>query len=297
MQKTLCLFFYIFLVIGTETVVAQTSILTKYQDSLISISNDAQVAKDDEKRIERNSLFVKTLVSALKISFSYNFPFDSVRNMTVAHSPDKRFRIFSWYLAMSDGTFRFYGAIQLPTSNGKLNLIPLSDQTDNISNTDEILTSTRWLGARYYDIIQVSPTAKSTYYVLLGWKGKSKILSERIIEVLSFNNEVPIFGKPIFDGVKGSRGENRVIFSYSKFNSMLLKQDKTVNMIVFDHLAPIDPRKKDDLAFYASDSSFDAFKIINGRLKFIENVELLNPPDALDSMYNDPKSFKPPIIN
>lgn len=294
MRNISCIIFFLILTVGTKSLSAQSSVLPKYQDSLIKIANEIQSTKNDEHRIERNSLFVKTLVNALKIPFSYNFPFDSVRNITVAESPNKLFRIFTWYLSMSDGTFRFYGAIQLPTSNGQLTLIPLSDQTDNISDSDEILSSMRWFGARYYEIIPITTSSKSTYYVLLGWKGRSNELSERIIEILSFNKDVPIFGKSIFDGAKG---KNRIVFRYSKFNSMLLTKDKTLNMIVFDHLAPIDPNKKGNPAFYASDSSYDAYKIINGRLKFIENVELLNPPDASDVMYNDPKSFKPPIIN
>lgn len=297
MRKIGYLIFLSALIVGGNTANAQVSILTKYQDTLVTIAKNTQLANDDTKRIESNSAFVKTLVNALKIPFSYNFPFDSVKSVSVVQSPDKHFRIFSWFLTMSDGTFRYYGAIQLPTASGKLQLIPLSDQTDKIVDVNEMLSASRWLGARYYEILPVASPSKPTYFVLLGWKGRNNMLSERVIEILSFTNEIPVFGKPVFDGPKGTVAKNRVIFSYNKFNSMLLKYDKTVNMLVFDHLAPIDPSKKDDPTFYASDSSFDAYKFVNGRLKFMENVELLNPPDAADDLYNDPKSFKPLVIN
>ena len=76
---------------------------------------------------------------------------------------------------------------------------------------------------------------------------------------------------------------------------MTLTLDKSTNMIVFDHLAPFSPDMEGNFEFYASDLSFDAYKLINGRLKLIENVELKNDPNEMDELYADPndKSIKP----
>ncbi|MNH46500.1 hypothetical protein D3C79_1093030 [compost metagenome] len=41
--------------------------------------------------------------------------------------------------------------------------------------------------------------------------------------------------------------------------------------------------------FYASDLSFDAYKLVGGRLKLVENVELKNEPSTNDEYYIDPK--------
>lgn len=282
--------------LSLRNVNAQESVLTKYQDSLVRISNEVLQSKDDSKRVEANARFVKTLVNALKIPYSYNFSFSQVKNMSVTVAPDNHFRIFSWFLPLNDGTYRYYGSIQLSTVNGKLSLIPLSDRTDEIQNKQAELSAKEWYGARYYDILPVQ-NAQGNYYALMGWKGRNDKVTERVIEVLSFEDMMPVFGKNVFDGVKGRTQNNRIIFAYNKFNSMLLQFDKNVNLIVFDHLAPMDPAKKNDPQFYASDSSFDGYKIVNGRLKLMENVELLNPPNATDALYNDPKSFKPPVIN
>jgi hypothetical protein len=47
--------------------------------------------------------------------------------------------------------------------------------------------------------------------------------------------------------------------------------------------------------YYASDLSFDAYKILNGKLKLVENVELKNEPNVMDEFYTDPtdKNTKP----
>ena len=70
---------------------------------------------------------------------------------------------------------------------------------------------------------------------------------------------------------------------------MTLSLDRTVNMIVFDHLAPFSPEMQGNFEFYASDLSFDAYRIVGGRLKLVENVEMKNEPNAMDDFYIDPK--------
>jgi hypothetical protein len=69
---------------------------------------------------------------------------------------------------------------------------------------------------------------------------------------------------------------------------MTLTMDKTVNMLIFDHLAPFTPDMEGNFEYYASDLSFDGYKIVNGKLKLVENVELKNPPNMLDEFYTDP---------
>lgn len=44
--------------------------------------------------------------------------------------------------------------------------------------------------------------------------------------------------------------------------------------------------------YYASDLSFDAYKVTGGKLKLVENVELKNDPNEMDELYIDPKDKK-----
>ncbi|WP_316809902.1 hypothetical protein [Pedobacter heparinus] len=263
--------------------------LKNYQDSLVSITDSMYNATNDQDRFAANAQFIKTMVAALKTNASFNFPFDSLKKVTVLKSPDNALRLISWYVPTDEGSYRFFGTIQMATKDGKLSMFPLIDGTDKIQDVNGVTDNKNWYGARYYQIIPVK-FGQQPYYVLMGWKGHNAKTSKKVIEILSFDRTgQPVFGKGVFDGLKGSNPKNRVVFEYNKLNSMTLTMDKSVNMIVFDHLAPFTPDLEGNFEFYASDLSFDAYRIAGGRLKLVENVELKNEPNAMDDFYADPK--------
>lgn len=269
-----------------------TNKLDVFQDSLIKISNIIYKTQSDESKLTENGKFVKTLVEALKEPNSFNYSFDSLKTVSVIKSPDQVFRTLSWYVQLENGSYRYYGAIQM-NNKGGLKLFPLIDQTDNIGDSNIITSNQKWFGARYYEIIPVVSSGKLPYYVLLGWKGNTAETTKKVIEILSFNKDNANFGMPVFDG-KDFKGKNRVIFEYNKQNAMVLKTDKNAGLIVFDHLAPFDPEMVGRFQFYGSDGGTDAFKVIGGKLKFQENVILKNEANQSDALYADPsKNVKP----
>ncbi|RZK34330.1 MAG: hypothetical protein EOO90_30970, partial [Pedobacter sp.] len=213
--------------------------LNVFQDTLIKISNAANAEAFDNKKLELNGRFVKTLVEALKTPNSFAYPFDSLKNVSVIKSPDQAFRIISWYMQLENGTYRYYGTIQMNTNSGPLKLFPLIDQTENIKDPNMITDNQNWFGARYYEIVPVTSGNRLPYYVLLGWKGNNQTTTKKVIEILSFTKDKAAFGAPVFDG-KNLKDKNRFIFEYTKSNAMFLKTDKKAGMIVFDHLAPFD---------------------------------------------------------
>lgn len=273
------------------------SSLKTYQDSLKKMSEATYNASNDEEQVTANAQFIKTLVTALKTPSSFNFTFDSLQRISIMKSPDNTFRIFSWYLPLQDGTYRFFGTIQMATKDGKLKMFPLIDGTDTFKDADQITDNKTWYGARYYQIIPMVMNGRQPYYILLGWKGKNARSSKKVIEILSFDKtDQPVFGKAVIDGLKGQKTKNRVVFEYNKLNTMTLNLDKPAGMIVFDHLAPLSSEMEGNFEFYASDLSFDAYKLLGGRLKLIENVEMKNEPNANDEYFADPKDkqIKPP---
>lgn len=269
---------------------SNVSKLNTYQDSLQRISDATYSAENDEAQFSANAQFIKTLVAALKTHESFNYPFDSLNRISILKSPDHTFRIFSWQLPLEDGSYRFFGSIQIATKDGQLKMFPLIDGTDKITDVNQITDNKSWFGARYYQIIPVIAKGRAPYYVLLGWKGNNAKSSKKVIEILSFDKtNQPVFGKAVIDGLKGQATKNRVVFQYNKLNSMTLALDNTVNMIVFDHLAPMSPEMEGNFEFYASDLSFDAYKLVGGRLKLVEDVEMKNEPNNNDEYYADPK--------
>ncbi|SFA40198.1 hypothetical protein SAMN04488511_1023 [Pedobacter suwonensis] len=268
--------------------------LNVFQDSLIKISARVTAAQSDAQKLETNGSFVKTLVEALKMPHSFSYPFDSLKNVSVIQSPDQAFRILSWYVLLENGTYRYYGAVQMNTRSGPLKLYPLIDQTDNINDPNGVTNNQKWFGARYYEIIPVTSGSRLPYYVLLGWKGNTQMTTKKVIEILAFDKDKLSFGAPVFDG-KALKGKNRVIFEYAKSNAMTLKTDMKAGLIVFDHLASFDPEIKGKFEYYGSDGTFDGFKIIGGRLKLQEDIMLNNDPDENDALYADPKKNIKPI--
>lgn len=289
MKKLLTLL--IMLITATSALLAQQNspssrikMLNQYQDSLMHLGKKMINDPNDLERKNANYNFIKTLVSALKISNSFLYHFDSLKTISILNAPDNRFRIFSWYVLNSDGSYRFYGAIQMNTD--ALQIFPLEDYSPLSKNPEDSITDNRkWYGAEYYKIVSVR--AAKPYYVLLGWKGNTIESTKKVIEVLSFNNDKPQFGLSIFDG--NSKTRKRVVFEYARQASMLLRYVPEQNLIVFDHLSPPDIKLKDKPQTYGPDMSYDGYKLTNGRWQYVHNMDMKNIPDSRDGQYIDPK--------
>ncbi|WP_428329643.1 hypothetical protein [Mucilaginibacter sp.] len=256
-----------------------------YEDTLSDLGKKFINDENDLERKNANYAFIKTLVSALKVPNSFLFPFDSVKSISIINSPDNRFRILSWHVVNQDGSNRFYGTIQINTG-GNLQMYPLEDYSPLLKNPEDSVTSThKWYGAQYYKIIPVySP---KLYYVLIGWKGNTVKSTKKVIDVLSFKDNKPELGLPIFDG--NGKTRKRVVFEYTRQASMLLRYVPEQNLIVFDHLSPPDPKLKNQHDTYGPDLSYDGYKLKNGRWVYVENLDMRNVPEDKDEKYTDPK--------
>ncbi len=262
--------------------------LNFFQDSLKHLGYTFINDEIDVHRKSANYQFIKTLVSALKIPNSFLFPFDSVKAISILNSPDNRFRIFSWHIINMDGSYRFYGAVQMNTG-GPLKLYGLEDYSPLLKNPEDSVTDARkWYGAQYYKIIPVY--AANPYYVLLGWKGNTVVSTKKVIDVISFKNGPPQFGLPVFD--EKGKTRDRVIFEYSEQATMLLHYVPTQNLIVFDNLIPPDKKSEGKPETYGPDLSYNGFRLKNGRWEYVDNLDMRNVPSAKDAEFIDPKGEK-----
>jgi hypothetical protein len=257
-----------------------------YQDSLIILGKQFVNNPDEMERKAANYKFIRTLVGALKVPHSFNYPFDSLKSISILNAPDNRFRVLTWHVMNQDGSYRFYGTVQMNTGNNLL-MYPLEDYSPMLKNPQDSVTDNRkWYGAQYYKIMRVA--AERPYYILLGWKGNNVRSTRKVIEVLSFDrNDKPSLGMPVFDK---SNNRKRIVFEYTRQASMLLRYVPEQNLIVFDHLAPPDDKMKDRPETFGPDLSYDGYRLKNGRWEFVENLDMRNIPESKDSEYLDPKA-------
>ena len=253
------------------------------EDSLAGLGYIMYNEPGEPERLEANFTFVKTLVSALKAPHSFAYPFDSLSMVSILDAPDSSFRIFSWHLPLNDGSYLYYGTIQMNTPDGSLELYPLLDKTYGIENPEKtVSTPDNWYGAQYYRMVRLGDA-----YALLGWKGHTPYITQKVVEVLRFTGDGVQLGAPVFDDGEGGR-QVRAIYRYSRNASMYLDYDATENRIVFDHLSPADPQQEGHYEQYGPDLTYDAWQLENGRLVLVPEVPLMNPPSAGDELFNDP---------
>jgi hypothetical protein len=258
--------------------------LRMYEDSLTELGKSFINADIEMERKNANYQFIKTLVVALKTPNSFLYSFDSVKSITIVNAPDNRFRMLTWHVMNDDGSYRFYGAVQMNTG-GPLKLFPLEDYSPLLKNPeDSVVDNKKWYGCQYYKIIKVG--GDKPYYVMLGWKGNTAKSTKKVIEVLSFKNDKPQFGLSVFDN---SRNKKRIIFEYTRQASMLLKYVPDEHLIVFDHLSPPDAKSKALLDTYGPDMTYDGYRLKEGRWEHVENLDMRNVPDEKDNDYTDPK--------
>jgi len=262
--------------------------LNMYQDSLNHLGKIFVNNENDLERKNANYQFIKTLVSALKTPNSFQFPFDSVKTISILRSPDSKFKIFTWPIMNDDGSYRFYGAIQMNTG-GPLKLFPLEDYSPLLQHPeDSVVDNRKWYGAEYYKIIPVY--GNTPYYVLLGWKGNTPKSTKKVIEILSFKNDNPQFGMPVFN--EKGKNRKRIIFEYTRQASMLLRYVPEQNLIVFDNLAPPDKKFKDNPETYGPDLTYNGYKLRNGKWEYVDNLDMRNVASPKDSKYIDPRNSR-----
>lgn len=237
--------------------------LQAYEDTLRVFGDSIVGSRDYQMREVASVQTVRYLVRALKIQNSYAYRFDSLASMSIIHSPDNKFRIFTWQLTLKDLTYRYYGAIQMNTPD--LKLFPLIDMSLFIGNEeDTLLNANSWYGCIYYNILE-KKYKRDTYYILFGWDGNDAFSNKKILDVLSFDQGgKPVFGKYIFLLDEKAQPKSRIVMEYKEDASPYLNYDENQKMIVFDHLEPEDPMEEGIYMTYIPDGSYEGFKFEKG---------------------------------
>ncbi|MFY7963865.1 MAG: hypothetical protein ACOVO1_03115 [Chitinophagaceae bacterium] len=266
----------------------------KIIEDTLKIASDSIINSENwMERFENDAHLIKGLVGALKIPYSFNYRFDSVR-ISKLYAPDSSFRIFTWQVSKDLTFYRQRGAIQMRTTDGSLKLYPLFDVSDftNAPN-DSVRDATRWIGAIYYSIILKTYNNKK-YYTLLGRDDNNERTNKKWIDILTFDDAGrPQFGRNCFvypnDGIKPPQPCYRFCLEFRKNAGVTLRYDEKFDEIIFDHLISEnnDVATKSTLIPYGD---YEAFRWQNGKWYF--NAQ---PFDVLE-IDDKPKTFPKPFL-
>ncbi len=284
MKKPVIFLFFIFISSFSFAQIgkAELKVLRQKEDSLKDYSVKIIQGINAEDRFNADSVFTRILVRSLKTKNSFHYPFDSLQTVSVLYAPDSVFRIFTWQLVINENVIRQHGAIQMKTADGSLKLFPLIDKSDVTTNVaDTIGNNYGWMGAIYYKMI-VKKSDNRNYYTLLGFDENNIRSSRKIIEVLTFQNNEPVFGGSYFSGEKAdgfSKWQSRYIMEYKKEAGPRLNYDKDLDMIIVEHLVSEskEPNKKWTLI---GDGDYEGFVWKGNKWMHVEKVFNMVTPDG-----------------
>ncbi len=268
-------------VCAQKKIPASVQLLIQLEENMRNYANDIVNAPETADRSIADSFFTRALVQALKVPYSFSYPFDSLKTISRLYAPDSSFRIITWQIMKDYSYYRQKGAIQYHTKDGSLKLIPLYDNSAFTENpVDSVRNNKEWIGAVYYNIVQKTYYNKN-YYTLIGYDENDARSTKKWIEVLTFDeNNQPLFGGRYFnypnDEIKPPQPAYRFCLEFKKEANAKLNYDPELDMITFAHLISESGENsaKYTLVPYGS---FEGFKWINGKWQYVPVVKQVDP--------------------
>ena len=260
---------------------ASIQLLMQLEDNMRNYANDIVNAEETADRAIADSFFTRALVQALKVPYSFSYPFDSLTTISRLYAPDSSFRIITWQVMKDFSYYRQKGAIQYHTKDGSLKLVPLYDYSPFTENpVDSVRTNQQWIGAVYYNIIQKTFNNKN-YYTLIGFDGNDARSTKKWIDVLTFDDKnQPHFGGRYFiypnDEYKPAQPAYRFCLEFKKEANARMNYDADLDMITFARLTSEngEPSKRYTLIPIGS---YEGFKWINGKWNYVPVVKEADP--------------------
>ncbi|MEO5942495.1 MAG: hypothetical protein ABIP30_10835 [Ferruginibacter sp.] len=270
----LCAFFFVNTVNAQQISNAGFAELQQKEDSMQAPALQIIQGRNASDRFYADSNFTRTLIRALKTPYSFHYPFDSLITISVLYAPDSSFRIFTWQMVINENVVRQHGAIQMNTKDGSLKLFPLIDKSDVTQKVaDTVGNNFGWMGAVYYKMI-LTRYNDHPYYTLLGYDANNIRSDKKVIEVLSFANDEPVFGGHYFSIENSNvytKNVARYILEYKKEAGPRLTFDDDLNMIVMEHLVS-ESNQPDKKWTLIGDGDYQGFKWLNGKWVYVNKI-------------------------
>lgn len=205
------------------------------EDSLMTLRRMTLQAEEQFVRFNVNEMLIDYWMETLNTPGSVNYTFPNIDSMYIVTSSDKNLRIITWHMLNEDFRYDFFAVVQVYSERRDRHIVyELHDKLDQLTTPEyERLREGDWIGAIYYDIIEVEAATGffdrlfnrgRTYYTLLGWNGNDLRTDIKLIEVaiLQSNGDIT-FGHTLFRTRDPSL--RRIMFEYSSRSPLILRYE------------------------------------------------------------------------
>lgn len=236
MKVHLVFFWIILFILASNSIEAQTT-FPKLEESLAYHCDIMANASESKHRFVAMEKFNASFYEVLSQKGSFDYPFDSLKWISKKSPVDKSFRIFTWEVRISDDLVNYFGVLQ--TKDEKTFILNDAFKSSEGLGEEEF-SHKNWLGAVYYNLMEIQPEKEGKYYLLFGINRWSKFETVKLVDVLFFTKEgIPFFGKPVFKKtLEGAQDIllNRLVFRYASDAVMTVNYNPGMEMIVYDNL-------------------------------------------------------------
>jgi hypothetical protein len=244
--------------------------LSVIESELLSDYNEI-LTKDPFHRDQLANTFYNNFAEKLTTEGSFEYAFDSLKNIGSIYSQDRSLRIFTWNIPVGLNEQLYFGIAQYYSSNAKnYRIVKLNDPV----GLNQIKKIGKWQGALYYEVIQTKHAGRN-YYTLLGFSFNNSLSNKKVIDILSIDNFDELYFCKDLIQYKNKK-EDRIEFIYNERATMSLRYNEKMKMIIFDHLSPSKPSMEGKYEFYGPDFTYDGFKFEKGTWEYYSDIEITN---------------------
>ncbi len=251
--------------------VSLASLADTFSENLSEYFTEMDLSENDSITYSINEKIKKEVIEFAKTDSNFYKTSLGCNRIGSVISSDNKLKIISWNYRLNDNKYA-YEAIIIKNSNKKKPKVKIWEASckEAIKPTDNKRYSlSKWYGALYYNIIPWKGD-----YILLGYSTYNNISKLKVIEVLSFDNKTPAFGKKVFK--KENKIFSRMVFEYSYMANMSLIYNEEKKEFVFDHLSPEEPSMKGLYQYYGPDFSIDALRENRKTWEYVEDIDARN---------------------
>lgn len=268
---------------SVEVVPREETPLALAEDTLKELVKTMMTNRDVDARTAAADSFVEGLFQTLEIEESFDYSFDSLRNISQLYPADSTFRIMTWQLYVDKNEYKYFGIIQ-HKGNAQKGWSPkvtlLEDYSGRMRRVEEkTLSANNWYGALYYNI-KPFKTKEGIKYALFGYDAYRFFEKRKLMEILSFDKDrEPVFGAPVIQYVIKKKDTpprvvvyNRFLLQYSAEASASINFKEDEDMVLFDHLIAISSNFPDIPYVLVPDGSYEGLKLKKGMWEYVEKV-------------------------